>query len=410
MFGERTTEGWQVRLRPQGNAQYLAVAFLLFWLCGWAVGEVFAGSFLVKGVLAMMNGAPFDGGKDPLQAGPAVAMGGFLLLWLSLWTLGGLAAIAQVLQLLWAEDRLIAHAAGITILRSRGPFRGRREIPRDALRRLILVPRSDALAAETPKGRAELSRLGTRAEREEAAAALRAELGLSEGPSEPATAALPKGWEEVLTTDGARAMAVSAAIRRNQSRVVGVLALLVACVAFGVFQQAARELPLLPVAILASLGALGLTWGAVHLARTRTVWRVGNGFVTLRRSTGPSWEDLFEARRLELVVSTDSDGDEWFHLEALKGSADTPEPQHWSQGNPRNRRRIASAMNESTVPRQLGQWLARTAGIPLEDRTTPAAREAELSQLRAQLEKSGRFGRMAVRLLDGAIERPRKSA
>jgi len=286
----------------------------------------------------------------------------------------------------------------------------RREIPREALRRILLDPRKNTLAAETTRGQVDLSRLGTLAERAGAAAALSSELGLSEGASETGSVALPKGWEEVLTPEGGRAVAGSAAKRRWQSRAVGVLALLVAGIGFAILQESARELPLLPVGIIASFGALGLAWGSVRLARCRMEWRIGRGCVTLRRTVGSSSEDLFEATRLELVPSTDSDGDEWFHLEALKGSLDTQALEHWSQGSTKNRRRIASATNEPTVPRQLGQWLARMANIPIEDRTTPAAREAEISKLRDQLEKSGRLGRVAARLLGDAIERPPKSA
>ena len=32
----------EVRLRPQGVGRYFGAAFLAFWLCGWAAGEVFA--------------------------------------------------------------------------------------------------------------------------------------------------------------------------------------------------------------------------------------------------------------------------------------------------------------------------------------------------------------------------------
>jgi len=50
------------------------VAFLIFWLCGWAMGEVFA------------LGALFSGGTPwPVKL--------FLLVWVVFWTIGGLAAI-----------------------------------------------------------------------------------------------------------------------------------------------------------------------------------------------------------------------------------------------------------------------------------------------------------------------------
>ena len=151
MIGERVPEGWQVRFKPSGPLRHVGAAFLMFWLCGWAIGEGIALTLLAKGILALMNGAPFDEGRSALQVGPALAIGAFLLLWLSLWTVGGVAAIREVLRLLWAEDRIIANGSGLTVMRSRGPFRGKREIPRDVVRGILLVPRSDALVAETER-------------------------------------------------------------------------------------------------------------------------------------------------------------------------------------------------------------------------------------------------------------------
>jgi hypothetical protein len=51
------------------------------------------------------------------------------------------------------------------------------------------------------------------------------------------------------------------------------------------------------------------------------------------------------------------------------------------------------------VPRRLGAWLAQRAGLPLRDRTTEAARTADLAALRAELEKTGKVGRLAARLI-----------
>ena len=410
MIGERVPEGWQARFKPSGPLRYVGAAFLMFWLCGWAVGEGIALTLLAKGVLALMNGAPFDEGRSPLQVGPALAIGAFLLLWLSLWTVGGVAAIGEVLRLLWAEDRIIANGSGLTVMRSRGPFRGRREIPRDVVRGILLVPRNDALVAETARARIELTRLGSHPDREEAAAALRSELGLPEKMPEPVTAVLPKGWAELITPEGERAVAVDAATQRVQARVAGVLALTVEGVAVALFVQAVHRLILLPIAIFAGLGGAGLTWAAVWLAYGRMEWRIGSGQLTLRRRFGASTKDLFEARRLELVVSRDSDGDQWFALEALRGGTPAPGPQHWSSGQSKDRRRITATVHEPTVPRLLGVWLSRAAGVPLEDRTSREAQEADISLSLDQLEKSGPLGRAAARLIGNAVNQRRKSA
>lgn len=74
---ERDGDALTVRLASPCSC--LEAAFISVWLCGWAVGEVFA---------VVMLFAP----ATPL---PARA---FLLLWLTLWTLGGLVAINGALD------------------------------------------------------------------------------------------------------------------------------------------------------------------------------------------------------------------------------------------------------------------------------------------------------------------------
>jgi hypothetical protein len=58
MIGERTSEGWQARMRPQGIGRFFPAAFLSFWLCGWAAGESFALWMLFQGVRALLTGEP----------------------------------------------------------------------------------------------------------------------------------------------------------------------------------------------------------------------------------------------------------------------------------------------------------------------------------------------------------------
>lgn len=411
MIGERVPEGLQVRLKPCGAGRFISATFLMFWLCGWAVGEAIVLWVLAKGILALMNGEPFEGGHAALAVGPAMAIGAFLLLWLSLWTVGGLAALGEVLRLLWGEDRLIANAGGLTVVRFRGPFRWKREVPRDVLRNISLVSRNDALVAETARKRVELSRLGTHAEREEAAAALRSELCLKEAAPGTDISALPKGWAEVITPQGERVVAVDAATQRLQARVAAVIAVGVAAIDFAIIHEALDRAVVIPFAIFGLFGASGLFCVAVWLRRGRMEWKIGSGSLTLRRRFGSSVKDLFEARRLELVVTRDSDGDEWVALEAVReGAAEPTGPVVWVQSLSKDRRRVTAALNEPTVPRLLGAWLSRSAGVPLVDRTTPEARKADITLTLDQLEKSGPLGKVAARLLGSAVNRPRKSA
>lgn len=434
MVGERISEGWLVRMKPSGAGRFFPAAFLCFWLCGWAVGEFIVLSILAKGALAIMSGTPLGSEGNPLAVGPAaLGVGAFLLFWLCLWTLGGMAALSEVLRLLWSEDRLLAHPGGLTVARSLGPFRRRREIPRDTIRRVLLAHRSKALTVETAQGTIELSRHGSVSLRHEIANALRSELRLVEAtsvadgaagvaPTMPASGGvlgvggLPKGWEEIITPEGERAVVLDRRTQRAQSRAFALVALLVAAASVAAFRETARGSVAIPFAIVGALAALGLAWGTVQMARGRKEWRIGSGRIAMRKRFGSEVKDAFEAHRLELTVTVDSDGDEWFALEAITDlgvtptmGARTPVAGHRSAGRPKHRERVASALHDPFVPRALGAWLARAASVPFEDRTSPETRDAEVVQLREQLEKSGPVGRFAGRLLDDAIDR-KKSA
>jgi hypothetical protein len=140
-------------------------------------------------------------------------------------------------------------------------------------------------------------------------------------------------------------------------------------------------------------------------------WRIGSGRITLRRRFGPEVKDVFEAVRLELGVKSDSDNDPWYVLDALNDTAESmPKTSQDLRRQWKSRRRVASALRNPLIPRQLGAWLSRAAGIPLKDTTTPEAREAEMKALRDQLATSGPLGRAAARLLEGVEESRRKSA
>lgn len=67
----------------------VVIAFLLFWLAGWAAGEAFA-------LTALLG--------DRVE----LAAQAFLALWLAFWTLGGLAAVWTVLYQVAGHERLVA--------------------------------------------------------------------------------------------------------------------------------------------------------------------------------------------------------------------------------------------------------------------------------------------------------------
>ena len=80
----RTGDGLGILVPPA--RRFAPVAFLLFWLCGWAMGEYFALSELLRGGLS--------------------APDLFLLIWLVPWTLGGAGVLWVVGWQLFGVERL----------------------------------------------------------------------------------------------------------------------------------------------------------------------------------------------------------------------------------------------------------------------------------------------------------------
>ena len=185
-------------------------------------------------------------------------------------------------------------------------------------------------------------------------------------------------------------------------------------VAAGAMFVVGREIPghpnlIVPSAVLFVL-TTALAAGAVGLARGRAEWRIGNGSLTLRRRYGAGLRDLFEARRLYVSSSTDSDGDMWFQL---FGVADPqtpaqPTPPLLSMGPPHSRL-IVRLMNDASTVRDLAAWLAREARLEIDDHTTPEARTLDLARLRQALEQSGPFGKWAARVVDRLSEKKEKT-
>jgi hypothetical protein len=165
MIGERTSEGWQLRLRARDPGRWPKAAFLALWLCGWAVGEAFAGSILIRGLISHVTGTPPNPGGEPLRPGAAALLDLFVIVGLAIWTIGGIAALFELMRLLVGEDRLAVAGGRLIVERRRGPFRTTRSFERHTVRRVLLAGRDDRLALERERGRVELSALGTREER-----------------------------------------------------------------------------------------------------------------------------------------------------------------------------------------------------------------------------------------------------
>lgn len=393
MNDERFDETRGVRLRPSGVGRFFAAGFLLFWLCGWAVGEGFVIWFLLRAAEELLEG------QLPLT-GTTVALGAFLLTWLTFWTIGGIAAMHELLRSLWAEDSLVAEPPGLRVVRRVGPFRSRRVLRRDAIRRIRVLPGTTALVAETVDGTVELSTQGTLREREDAVRILGTTLGIESFDMAHDVAhptSLPQGWSEVIDQGGGIAIVPDPAIRRKQAIFVSVLAMVAGLGTLLLIDRAILNPNLLAPTLLVASATAGLLAGAVWLTRGRREWRVETGRLILRRRFGRGVCDLFEGVALELSLSTDSDGDHWYELDAIAPEA----PANPIRGRRVNgRRQVTRAIHDPHVPRQMGWWLSARAGIPLRDRTRSEEREADFAAIRRQLEESGRFGKLAGRWID----------
>lgn len=382
-----TVKQW--RFQPVGATRFLPAGFLMVWLCGWLVGEIFVLTVLIVGLWALLTGSPPPGKNAPLEIMPTLAVGGFLLIWLTFWTIGGLGAMRELLRLLWAEDCIELGRDGLVLTRRLGPRVRRRQLAHSAIRQISLQrPRSE-LVAQVGTEWVTLTDLGTVAERESAAVTLQAALSL---PAEPATTAgLPVGWREIHELRGGVVVVPDPRVRRQRAHVVFFITGVVWSGVLLLVRGSLREPTLWGVT--AMLGALGL-WlirQTLWMYRGRKEWRIEPGRLVHQRRYGDEITELAEVRSLELTESSDSDGDRWYALDAVA----VPRPGQKSASIT-----ILKTLHDPTAPRSLGRWLAQRAKIPLHDRVpTEADRRAEMQRQLEALAQSGKVGSWLARQL-----------
>lgn len=166
--------GWQVRMRARGWVRYLPAAFLGAWLCGWAFGEWF-----VCRLLLAMAGSAFGFETMPAPtmngspaSGPTVLLiVGFMIVWLTFWTFGGVMAMREMLHLLFGSETVRWNSEGLEVQRGAGPFHRTQRIRGEDLRQIRM--RGLRVEADTRRGRIVLATFGERAEREALCAMLR---------------------------------------------------------------------------------------------------------------------------------------------------------------------------------------------------------------------------------------------
>lgn len=402
MNTERT--GLEAHLAIQGVGRFFSAAFLTVWLAGWVVGETFALWFLSVGAYALTTGELSGAGSKPISPGVVMFAGLFLLVWLTLWTIGGLAAGRELLRLLFGRDRILAHHDGLEVEHRCGFLRSVQRVPRAEIRRFHRKPGSAALCVETTGGIIEVTRLGNQAARAELETALNAEFHVT-APPRP-IGALPKGWCETMSPERDAVLVKDPVVRRQQARVMWIICGLLSIIPLYLL-SAARERPELWGAVLFFLALTAAAcWGAVWLRFGRSEWRLAPGRLLLQRRFGGNLKPRFEAVALELSEDNSGDGGPTYALMAIAVGAPARPTHNYHTG--KHRHTIHSQSDDPTGPRNLGLWLNQRCQLPFADLTTAESKALELAALKEQLAGSGRLGRVALRVIERLAPSPRR--
>lgn len=340
--------GSSASLRPGGVARYFASVFLMVWLAGWLLGEVFAAGFLillVRSVLGSVGGWswPIPGGGW-ITGGVAGIVFLFVLIWLALWTFGGIAAITELLRSLAGEDLVSLQSSGIEVARRAGPFRRVRTFERSHIRRVRLRHHDKAVVIDTLKGTELVTKYGTPDERQVMVEWLRSRLSLPDrDPVDPSAA--PPRWTMTVEGGAVHLSRTGPQTRRTASLIMWAIVAFMALIWFGASgRPAAGSVTAAALTLLATLGAAWATW-------SRREWRVRHGELTANTAFLTwQWERSFRSARLEVAMSTDSDNDDHYRLHVID-----------AQG----KRQIASEMNDEVDILDLGRWLSARTGFPL---------------------------------------------
>ncbi len=341
---ETRSGGWEAVFRATGVARYFTAAFLLFWLCGWAAGEIAVGWLLVwiatKGFTEGVPNAP------SLAAGLGITA--FLLIWFSGWTLGGLAAFRELLRAIAGSDRIGVVRGRLRVQHRAGPARWGRALDPSELEKLELRRKDGALVATVKGGREVLlTSLGSHDERAELLSRLLSELKLSEaGALTPAPVAhAPDGWEADLSPDLEVILRPASSTRRAQGGCLSLLSLVPAGLAAAVVADRATEGwsggALLAAGVTGALALLG-GWNAARLLLGREEWRFRDGTAEFFRAfAGRERRERFLDAALLVSSNVDSDGDE--HLTVTVQSS-------------RAQRKLTSSIGPAAL--RVAEWVA----------------------------------------------------
>jgi hypothetical protein len=343
-------DGSTASFRPSGIARYVGAGFLAIWLAGWALGEAFALTFLfmlLRSILASAAGVSW-----PIPGGEWIAGGAagfallFIVVWLALWTFGGVAALTEFLRLLFGEDRVDIQGTSIEVTRRAGPFRRVRAFDRAVIRRVRLRPKDQAVMLDTAVSSDEITRYGSVEDRKALADWLRQRLALPADSRVVDPSVAPRDWTMRIEGGSAILNPMDVRSRRIGASILWFITALLALIVLGGLQSGSPSGATIALVITALLVFCSswVTW-------SEREWLARSGQLTARvRFLAWQRERSFQHGRLRINVSTDSDGDKHYRLEV-----------HDAEGS----KRIASEMNDDADVTDLGRWLSSRTGFPL---------------------------------------------
>lgn len=336
-------------LYPRGFGRFIDALFMTFWLVIWVFGELavltLLGTTIVSLIATILNLSLPP--SFPVVSDLGVASG-FLLfstVFLTMWTVGGMAVGTHLFRNVAGEDRVWLTSEALVIHRRAWLIRRTTRVPRHDIRRISMTDRERELAVYSSRGLQTITTLGTPGERRDLRAALMRQLELPDAAAvrELEQQTVPPQWETRRADLGYILYRPPARVHRQQVRtawiVTGLIALgSLASLTRAIFNGA-------PIALLPSLLTALCVSGAVALMYGRKEWVVGTGRLALRRRF-LRWirEVDFEDGVLELSSTVDSDGDVQYALHISTPYGD--------------RKKIASAVDEPCELYWLAKWLA----------------------------------------------------
>lgn len=355
----------RVTLRPAGCGRVFLILFLSVWLCGWAFGEV-----AVIGALSHLFGFSGQTNVPPAlrdfssgAAAVSLSVFTFLLLWLTFWTVGGVAAIGTVLRTAFGRDLFTFQGDRWIVWRGVGPFGFEREFSREGFSNVYLRRKDRALALKGPSKVTILTSLGAEQDR----TWLRDEIGRRYGlivggamhGSSSSALVLPERWES-RHGDGGKVIIVTSASKRRG--LMGCLLVFgVPLLAWIVWRSHAiltYELQTGPGDFVGAGAAILYLMFTVWCMKAEEAWHVGKNRLSHSVVFGP-WRRSKEIRdaRVDVEYLRDSDGDDTFTAVAVSGDQEL---------------RLYSSSQEPVETVGLARFIAHHAGWPVY-----VAREAE---------------------------------